>query len=684
MTAREGPPLLDLPLPLPFDRIRAEEITAATDALLEEARARMQAIVTHRGPRTWESTMGALDAMTDRLDEATGVIGHLESVATTPALREAYNAIQPKISAFYSGIALDEGLYRAIKSYAETDEARGLSGARRRFLDKTLADFRRHGAELDREGKERLAAIDVALAELTLKFSQNVLDATNAFELIVADEARLAGLPEGAIAAAKQSAESVGKAGYRFTLAAPSYIPAMTYLEDGALREELYRAFNTRATHAAWDNRPIVRRILELRREKANLLGFSTFADLVLEDRMAKTGAAARSFVSTLRDKTVAHFEKENESLAAFAGKRELAPWELSYWAEKQRRALYDFDDEALRPYFALERVLSGLFEVADRLYGVRVEPVSAPAWDPAVRPFRILDAAGVELATFYVDVFPRPNKRDGAWMHGLVTSWSKRASAVEVLAGNVTPPVGDRPALLNHREVETMFHEFGHLLHHALSRVELRSLAGTNVAWDFVELPSQIMENWCWEREALDLFARHHETGAPIPDDLLAKMKRARTFRAANQMMRQLGFAEVDLALHVDLDPRGEIDPTAYGRQILDRYSPVRLPEEHAMIASFTHLFGSPVGYAAGYYSYKWAEVLDADAFAAFQEGGIFSREVGDRFRSEILSQGDSEDPAELFRRFAGRDPRLEPLLERSGLIAATTSLVPEVLDRV
>lgn len=676
MLPMPGNPLLELPTPLPFDRIGAEHVQPAADALLAEADAQMQAIVAGNAddperPRTWDDTLGALDRMTEKLDEAMGVAGHLEGVATTPELREAYNAVQSKVSAFYSGISLNEGLYRALKSYAATAEAKALTGTRKRFLEKTLADFRRHGAELDAAGKERLSTIDVELTELTLRFSQNVLDSTNAFELIVEDEARLKGLPESAVEAAREGALAAGKRGFRFSLAAPSYVPALTYLEDASIREQLYRAFNTRATKAPWDNRPLVRRILELRREKAKLLGFAHFADLVLEDRMAKKGNAAREFVRTLRDKTDRFFEKENAELVKFAGKSELAPWDVSYWAEKQRKALYDFDDEALRPYFALERVLEGLFEVAHRLYGVRVEKTDAPTWDPAVRPFRILDASGDELATFYVDVFPRSNKRDGAWMHGLLTSWSGRPRAVEALVANVTPPVGDRPSLMNHREVETLFHEFGHLLHHALAKVEVRSLAGTNVAWDFVELPSQIMENWCWERDALDLFARHYKTGAPIPDELLAKMRRARTFRAANMMMRQLGFAEVDLALHVDFDPTGSEDPIAYARSILERYSAVRLPDDHAMIAAFTHLFASPVGYAAGYYSYKWAEVLDADAFSLWQQKGIFSREVGDRFRGEILSRGDSEDPAVLYKRFAGREPRLEPLLERSGLVA-------------
>jgi len=667
-----GNPLLDSSLPLSFDRIRPEHVRPAAEALLAEARERLRTI-SETKERTWDATLGAFDAITERLDDAMGLVGHLEAVVTEPALREAYNAVQPQLSAFYSSIPLDAGLYHVIKEYAATGEAKALTGARRRYLDKTLADFRRHGAELDEQGKQRLSQIDVELTDLTLKFSQNTVDATNAFELLIEDEARLSGLPAAAIEAARESAESVGKKGFRFTLAAPSYVPAMTYLDDARIREQLYRAFNTRSTREPWDNRPLLRRVLELRRERAKLLGFRDFADLVLDDRMAKTGAVARKFVATLREKTLPFFERENRELVAFAQVEKLEPWDVTYQSEKLRRALYDFDEEALRPYFSLERVLEGLFEVARRLFGVSVERDPAIAWHPDVRTFRIVGEDGREISTFYVDVFPRATKRDGAWMHGLVTAWRGRPRGVEALVANLTPPVGDKPALLSHREVETMFHEFGHLLHHALAKVPLRGQAGTNVAWDFVELPSQILENWCWEREALDLFARHYQAGETIPDELLGKMKRARTFRSANHMMRQLGFAEADFALHCDLDPQDpSADPLELARAIFSRHAATILPADYAMVASFGHLFGSPVGYAAGYYSYKWAEVLDADAFATFKEHGVFSRDIGERFKREILSRGDSDDPANLYRAFAGRDARLEPLLERSGLVSS------------
>ncbi|WP_437606916.1 M3 family metallopeptidase [Sorangium sp. So ce834] len=683
MTEATDNPLLSLGFEIPFDRIRSEHVEPAVRALLADARARLEALIATPGPRTYDNTLAALEAVTERLDRAMNVVSHLESTSTTPELRAAYNAVQPEVSEFLSGIALNEGVYGALKAFAATPEAGSLTGPRRRFFKKTLDDFRRSGAELDPPGKKRLSEIDVELATLTLRFSQNVLDATNAFEFVVEDPARLAGLPPSAIEAARQSAQDKGVKGYRFTLQAPSYIPVLTHLDDASIRERFYRAYNTRATEGDHDNRPLIRRILELRREKAALLGYATFADLVLEDRMAKTGAEARRFVATLRERTEPVFAREKEELAAFRreiegpGAPPLEPWDVSYYAEKLRRARYDFDDEALRPYFPLDRVVSGLFEIAHRLYGVRIVSwQDAPAWHPSVRAYRLLEADGAQSAAFYLDFTPREQKRDGAWMHGLVTgapsdggrAAGEDARHLEVLAGSFTPPVGGRPALLNHREVETLFHEFGHMMHHASSRVPIRSLAGTNVAWDFVELPSQIMENWCWEREALDLFARHHETGAPIPDDLLQRMRSARTFRAGAVTMRQLGFAEIDLALHVDWTPeRGDV--VEFAREVLARYSPVPLPEGYAMIAGFSHLFSSPVGYAAGYYSYKWAEVLDADAFSRFQEEGLFSRKVGDAFRSQILALGDTQDPMDLYKSFRGREPTLDALLQRSGL---------------
>ncbi len=674
----EPNPLLSIQFRISFDRLRAEHVEPAVTTHLREARARLDALANDPGPRTFENTLARLDEITEPLDYSMGVVKHLESVATFPELRDAYNRVQPEVSAFYSSIPLDAGLWKAIQAYAATDQAQALNGTRKRFLVKTIDTFRRHGAELDPAGKAKLEQIDVELARLTTRFSQNTLDSTNAFELVLTDEARLAGLPESARAAARESAARKGVDGWRFTLQAPSYTPLMTYLDDAGIRREVYHSYCVRATSGDWDNRPLLRRILELRRAKAELLGFQHFADLVLHDRMAHTGARAQAFLRDLKGKTEAHFVRENRELLEFrralegSAAPELEPWDVAYYAEKQRAALYAFDEEALRPYFPLDRVVAGMFEIVGRLYGVRVaEDPGVPAWDPQVRSYRIYDRDGGFLGGFYADWYPRENKRGGAWMDALLTGFPPGGKPhLGLICGNLTPPVGDKPALLTHREVETIFHEFGHLLHHLLSRVEIRSLAGTNVAWDFVELPSQIMENWCWEREALDLFARHYQTGEPIPEDLFQKMRRARTFRAANAQMRQLGFGFVDLALHIDYSPGRDGDPIAYTRGILQEFSPAKLPPDHAMVAAFTHLFADPVGYGAGYYSYKWSEVLDADAFTRFRTDGIFSPEAGRRFRESILERGDSEDPGELYRQFMDRDPDPNALLERSGLL--------------
>lgn len=676
-------PLLELDsITIPFDRIRPEHVRPAITALLERARAALRAVATARAPLTYASTLGALEDATEDLGRAMGVVSHLESVATSAELREAYNAVKPEVSAFYTSIPLDPELWRTLQRYAESDDARALDPLRARHLRKSLDEMRRHGADLDEAGKKRLEEIDVELSTRTTKFSQNLLDSTNAFELIIEDEAKLAGLPESAIAAARASAQQKGlEKGWRFTLQAPSVMAVLTYLDDAEIRRTIWWAYNTRASSGEHDNRPHLARILELRRAKARLLGHPDFADLVLEDRMAKRGEDAARFVRDLEAKTRAAFEREMRELEAFrrsiegASAPPMRPWDVGYWAEKQRKARYDFDEEALRPYFRADRVLEGLFAIAQRLYGIVVEPwQGAPTWDPSVRTFKVRDPRrGELLGAFYVDLYPRENKRGGAWMAGLITGGPLEGGGFRphlgLFCANASPPVDGRPALLTHDEVETLFHEFGHLLHHLLSRVTVRSLAGTHVAWDFVELPSQIMENWTWEREALDLFARHWESGEPIPLELFERMRSARTYRAASAQMRQLGFASVDLELHRDIDPAAD-DPVERSRRVMERFAATPLPDGYAMITGFSHLFAHPVGYAAGYYSYKWAEVLDADAFGRFKKEGLFSAELGAQFRDAILSRGDAADPMQLFVDFMGREPDLAALLERNGLL--------------
>jgi oligopeptidase A len=672
-------PLLQARFPIQFDAVKAEQVEPAIHQLLDLVKAKIAALTTPNVPRTYRDIVLALDTATEPLDFAMGLVRHLESVVTTPALRDAHNAVQEPVSVFYTSIALDEKLWTAVKAVNETVDKTALEPVHQRYLKKTVTGFRRAGADLDAAGKSKLEELDVALTKTTTKFSQNVLDATNAYELLIDDQAKLAGLPESAMDAARESAKSKGREGWRLTLQAPSYTAALTYLDNRDIRRDLWFASNTRAAvDGPLDNRPLIAEILRLRRAKAELLGYRDFADFVLDERMAHTGQRAQQFLEDLRAKTLPFFSNENESLATAGrelGYQTIEPWDVAYIAEKQRIALYEFDEEELRPYFELERVVAGMFAIFSQVLGIKViEQPDVAGWDPAVKYFRVEDAAnGANLGGFYTDWFPRENKRGGAWMDSLFTGNPTAGQPhVGLICGNLTPPVAGKPSLLTHREVETIFHEFGHLLHHTLSLVPVKTLSGTNVPWDFVELPSQIMENWCMEREALNKFARHYQTGEPIPEELFQKMRRARNFRSANQQMRQLAFGMVDLKLHREYDSALHPDVMSYARDIYAAFSPAPLPNNYGMIASFTHLFSSPVAYGAGYYSYKWAEVLDADAFTRFRREGIFNAKTGADYRHFILERGDSDDPALLYRQFMGRDPDANALLERLGLLAA------------
>jgi oligopeptidase A len=561
-------PLLEDAFPIPFDRFRADEVLPTIERLLAEAQRKLDAVASDASEPTFANTMLWLEELTERLDRGMAVVAHLENVATDDALREAINAAQPLVSELMSKIPLSQPLWDRVKRLAASPEAAALTGARRRFLDKTVASFRRHGADLDAAGKERLSRLDVELTRLTLRYSQNVLDSLNSFEMIIEDEARLAGLPESARRAARESAAARGKPGYRFSLQPPSYMPALRFADDRAIRRELYTALYSAATSGDHDNRGVVAEVVALRRERANLLGYANFADLVLEDRMAHDAARARAFVDDLRRRTQAAFDREKEELIAFKATLDDEPleaWDVAYVSERLRKQRYAFDEEALRPYFRFESVVQGLFQIAERMYRIHFEPwPEAPRWHESVRAYRVVDdRSGEWLAGMYFDPFPRESKKTGAWAHGVLGRGRGEPDTrhIAVMVANVTPPLQGEDAELSHRDVETLFHEFGHLMHHCLSRTELRSQVGTSVAWDFVELPSQIMENWCWEREALDLFARHKTTGEVVPEELFAAMQRARRFQAATQQMRQLGFASMDLALHVDYAARALVD---------------------------------------------------------------------------------------------------------------------------
>jgi oligopeptidase A len=674
-------PLLNRTSIIPFDSFRAEQIEPAIDHLLASSTTELDAIKGAPGERTFENTLRALDDLALDLNFAMGVISHLESVSTAAEWRESYNKVLPRVSEFSSKIGLDPELWAAIQRFAATDEARAITGEKRRFLTKTIDDFRRNGADLPADKKELLSKINTELAEVTNRFGQHTLDATNAFEYVTESEGDLSGLPESARAMGRGSAQSKGLSGWRFTLQAPSFMAIMTYADNRALREKFYRAHNTRCTSGDLDNVPLLYRILELRRQKAELLGFKDFSDLVLADRMAKTGDRAQTFVDELRSRIAPYVKQEHESLLSFVrdelktDPNDLAPWDMAYYAEKMRRAHYEFDEEELRPYFPLPKVMQGLFLIVEKTFGLTVrENKELPKWCPETTTYSVYDTQTGELmGHFYSDLFPRENKRGGAWMNGFIThvfNGRDDLPHVGLIAGNFTPPQEGKPSLLTHDEVTTLFHEFGHLMHLLCSRTELRSQSMDGVAWDFIELPSQILENWCWDRQALDLFASHVDTGERLPEELFQKMYRARNFRSGSFLMRQVGFSSVDFALHRSYAREKDGEILEYCREIIERHSPLQLPKDYGMIAAFTHLFSSPVAYAAGYYSYQWAEVLDADAFSRFQREGILNLATGLEFRDKVLSRGDTKDPEELFRDFMGREPDMNALLTRAGLV--------------
>jgi oligopeptidase A len=681
-------PFLDPSFQIRWSALKPALVEPSMQAALDRAEAALQAVEAAAEPPTFENTFLALDETTDALNRAWTRVTHLQSVADSPELRDAHNKALPKVSAFTARIPLRPALWARLKAFAETPAASRLAPVRARFMDETLAEFREAGADLPAAGRARLEALQSELAQLTQNYSDHVLDATNAWQLVVTEESRLAGLPAHAKARALADAaiKGIGTAdqpSWRFTLHNPSAEPFMTYVADDALRAEMWRAAAAVGSLPPHDNSPLITRILALRAEKARLLGREHFADLVLARRMAKSGQRALEFITDFHARCAAAFAREcrelEESKARDTGLAagRVAPWEIAYRAERLRRAHYDFDEEELRPYLPMDRVVGGLFLLAGRVFGIRVTERprgEVETWHPDVLYYDVHDARGRHIGSFYADWHPRESKRAGAWMNYLITGGPQpdgsRRPHLGLICGNLTPPAPGRQALLSHREVETIFHEFGHLIHHLLGEVEIKSLNGTNVAWDFVELPSQIMENWCWEREGLDMFARHHETGAPIPEQLFRKMTAAKNFRSACAAMRQVAFAKMDLLLHMRAaEFSGSADIESRVRDsIADCLVPTE-PPAPTVVRRFTHIFSDPVGYAAGYYSYKWAEVLDADAFTRFRREGIFNERVGREFVERILSKGNSADPAQLFRDFMGRDPDLGALLARSGL---------------
>ncbi|MGE5242072.1 MAG: oligopeptidase A [Bacteroidota bacterium] len=683
LPAMNNNPLLNFTQLPRFGAILPEHIGPALDHVLAENRRELEQLIATSGPYTWDSFAQPIEDMRERLVRMWSPVSHLHAVMDSEPLRAAYNAGLPRLTDYFTELAQDERLYAGYKAIAASPEFARLSQAQKKIVENTLRDFRLAGAELPPPEKARFKELQKELAELASKFSENVLDATQAWDLRLTDEQDLSGLPETARAMARQAAQEKNLEGWRFTLDGPSYIAFMTYADNRELRRKMYGAFVTRAsdqgpTAGKWDNSELIVHIIERRREAATLLGFANYAEYALQTRMARTVPEVMGFLNDLAARVRPHAQHDFDELRGFAreahGVERLEAWDIAYYSEKLQQARYKISQEDLRPYLPETRVVPGMFGVVERLYGLKIVQVrDVEVWHPDVRFYEIRDSTGEVRGRFYVDLYARANKRGGAWMDECVNR-KRLAAGVQVpvayLVCNFSPPVGDRPALFTHDEVTTLFHEFGHGLHHMLTKVDYVGVAGINgVAWDAVELPSQFMENWCWEREALDLISAHYQTGEKIPDDLYQRMIAAKNFQSGMQFVRQLEFALFDMRLHGDYDPHG---PQAV-QQLLDEVraavAVVIPPAFNRFQHGFTHIFAG--GYAAGYYSYKWAEVLSADAFSKFEERGVFDRDTGLEFLQNILEQGGSREPMELFVGFRGRAPRIDALLRHSGLTA-------------
>ena len=677
-------PLLDTPDLPRFDSIRPGHVEPAIDDILADNRERIRRRLEQGAPFTWEGFAAPMDEMADRIDRAWAPVSHLNAVMNGPEVRAAYEACLPKLSDYATELGQNEALYRAYEAIRSGEEFDGLSAERQKVIENTLRDFRLSGVDLPERDKARFKALKSELSRLTTTFANNLLDATNAWSLTLTDEGRLAGVPESSRAMFRQAAEAENEPGWRITLDFPSFIAVMTHAEDRDLRETVYEAFVTRASDVGphggrWDNTPVMERILAIRHEISGLLGFANYAERSLATKMADSPTAVLDFLERLAEQALPRARQEIRELAEFArnagGPEELAPWDVAFYSEKLREARFSISQEQLKPYFPADRVVDGLFQVVGRLFGIRVtERPGVPVWHPDVRFYEIHDREGELRGRFYLDLYARKHKRGGAWMADCIQRRRREDGSLQVPAAfltcNFTPPTGDAPALLTHDEVTTLFHEFGHGLHHLLTRVETAGVAGIQgVAWDAVELPSQFLENWCWEREALDLFARHHETGEPLPQALFEAMRAARQFQSGMQMVRQLEFSLFDLILHQEYDP----DTGARIQETLDRVrrqvAVIQPPEYNRFQHGFAHIFAG--GYAAGYYSYKWAEVLSADAYSRFEEDGVFNERTGADFLVHVLERGGSEDPMSLFKAFRGREPSIDPLLRQHGITA-------------
>ncbi len=679
-------PLLDFSGLPRFDAIRPAHVTPAVDALLADARRTIDEINFIEGPPTWDTLVEPLSDSLDRLDRAWGAVRHLNAVVNTPELRDAHNENQPKVVAFYTELAQDPRLYARYRALrAQPDFAAG-DPVRRRLVDNELRDFKLGGAELAEADKARLCAIQEELADLSTKFEEHLLDATNAWAHYCDSEAELAGVPADVMAEAHEAGKAEGRNGFKLTLRMPCYLPVMQYAGNRDLRRLMHEAYSTRASdlgaNALWNNAPVIERILALRHEASRLLGYPNYAQVSLVPKMATHPDEVVAFLRDLARRARPFAERDFSDLTAFArtelGLAELAPWDIAYAAERLKERRYAFDEQEVRQYFPEDQVLAGLFGVVETIYGLRIHEAKAPVWHPTVRFFRISDRSDQHVGEFYIDLYAREGKQGGAWMDDAVNR--RRADGivqhpVAYLTCNLSSPVGGKPATFTHDEVITIFHEFGHGLHQLLTQVDVPGISGIQgVEWDAVELPSQFMENFCWEWDVLRDMSRHVDTGEKLPRELFDKMLAARNFESGMSMVRHAEMGLFDMLLHAQIETGGST-PWPTPQALLDtvrREVAVvpRAPYDRFM-ESFAHVFAG--GYAAGYYSYQWAAVLSADAFSLFEEEGVLSPAAGDRFRREVLARGGSRPALESFVAFRGRPPQLDALLRHNGMVVSS-----------
>ncbi|RIV46776.1 M3 family metallopeptidase [Flagellimonas pelagia] len=669
-------PLLEPFEQAPFSKIKNEHFKPAFLQAMDDARKEIDEIVDNPEPPTFRNTLEALDFAGQQLDRISSIFFNLNSAETNEEIQKIAQEVSPLLSEFSNDIILNQGLFERIKTVYEQRDSLELTPEQYTLLDKKYKSFSRNGANLNETDKKRLREIDAELSKLKLKFGENVLAETNKYELLITDEEDLKGLPEGTVEAAAQLAESKEKKGWLITLEYPSYIPFMKYAENRELRKKLSIAFGSKGFHNdELDNQQNVLKIVNLRFERANLLGYPTHADFVLEERMAETPAKVLEFLNELLTKAKPAAEREFTELETYAKELDgidcLEKWDSAYYSEKLKQKLFNLDDEKLKPYFKLENVINGVFLVAEKLFGLKFKEVTnVEKYHPEVKTYEVYDDANNFISLFYADFHPRPGKRDGAWMTSFKSQYTLNGKNSRPHISNVcnfTRSTSTKPSLLTFNEVTTLFHEFGHGLHGMLANTTYPSLSGTSVYWDFVELPSQVMENWCYEKEALELFAHHYETGELIPMELVEKIKESANFQEGMATVRQLSFGFLDMAWH-GKDPTNIKDVKAYETEAFKSTNLFPETPETCMSTSFSHIFQG--GYSSGYYSYKWAEVLDADAFAYFKENGIFSREIANKFREHVLSKGGTENPMELYKRFRGAEPNIDALLERAGLL--------------